>query len=90
MDIISSCLICDTVVLLQEPLTPVPAHRGPGPGPVVNSVTTTTTGSQSPPSITPIHIHQVSDNSLNSYECDSDNMWLNIPEPFTKLELSKT
>ena len=75
--------------LLQEPLTPVPAHRGPGPGPVVNSVTTTT-GSQSPPSITPIHIHQVSDNSLNIYECDSDYMWLNIPEPFTKLELSKT
>ena len=70
-NIISSCLICYTVVLLQEPLTPVPAHRGPGPGPVVNSVTTTT-GSQSPPSITPIHIHQVSDNSTLSYECDSD------------------
>jgi len=38
---------------IEEPLTPVPAHRGPGPGAVTQS-----TGTQSPPSITPIHIHQ--------------------------------
>ena len=52
--------------LLQEPLTPVPAHRGPGPGPVTQS-----TGTQSPPSITPIHIHQVSDHLHISDSRDS-------------------
>ena len=57
--------------MLQEPLTPVPAHRGPGPGPVTQ---TQSTGSQSPPSITPIHIHQVSDNHHSVVTCDSGDI----------------